>query len=300
MMTMTMYDDDDDDDDVHRYLNVTRRLVKKMQGFKVTDSKHPSLTESETSMAVKDLYVSDYVNPYKYPRVNRKFVDPINSSDPRFALFSFIKAPESEHDIYGVAKIRGVFYTQQEADDRAEEIVRNVDSCNSIFTCIVGVPFPLVCHGYSHSTSEIDLKEKVETTISENVRRKRNEEQKEITAINEREKRLVEDVHPEKVKNDEDAYIEQRVKLAHLKYAIDEHEKKMNECSALKSKVTKFLIDESIVHPDFEQTYLKKYMSARREANIPEDTDMSGFMRYMADPLVNRDDDADGSSVVVV
>ncbi len=156
---------------------------------------------------------------------------------------------------------------------------------------MVGVPFPLVCRGYADNVSEIDLKAKVEKTISDNVRRKRNEEQKEIKEINEREKRLVEDVHPETIKNDEDAYVEQRVKLAHLKYAVDEHAKKEKECEALKRKTMKFLVAESTAHPEYEQTYLDKYMRARREANIPQNTDMSGFMKYMADPLTPINDD---------
>ncbi len=260
-------------------LSVIVPLIK-MNTFTITDSHCPSLTADQLVPAMDDLYVKR-----TYPKVNRKFIDPVKQSEPRFALFTFITTDDTTTNIYGVAKIRGVFYTQEEADARAEELIRDVDSCNSIFTCIVGVPFPLVSNGCSESVAEIDMKAKVEDTISENVRKKRNADQKEMNEITDRQKRLMEDVHPEKIKNDEDSYVEQRVKLAHLKYSISEHSAKIVECENLKKKTETFLRDAVKTNPEFEDTYLQKYKDARRAANIPEDTDLVGFMKYMADSL---------------
>lgn len=130
----------------------------------------PSLS-NEAVQAAKDELVKDVS---EFPRVNRRFVDPPRAGEPKFALFSYIDHPDVDmikfldeikdslkpkykkqltelqarpQLVKGVGKIRGAYVTQQEAETRAEEIVRDIDSANSVFTCIVGVPFPLLLRG---------------------------------------------------------------------------------------------------------------------------------------------------------
>lgn len=255
--------------------------------FKPTDLKAKPLDdENDIATAVQQLVVHD--DRLTWPKVNRRFIDPIKSTMPKFALFSFIKAPGVEADesgFFGVAKIRGVYYNQDDADCAAEEIIRNVDSTNSIFTCILGHPFPLVCRGNANELTEVDVQKKVESAISTNVREKRNQEQKEMSDINERAENLHRDVDPAKDKNYEDEYIEQRVKLAHLRYTINEHAIKAAECKVSKEKTIKYLLDAVAKNPEYEDVYLERYRESRRKAHIPEDTDGTGFMKYMADPI---------------
>jgi hypothetical protein len=218
-----------------------------------------------------------------FPQVNRKFCDPDHQSEPRFALFSFIPAENvqpNQHGFYGVAKIRGAFFTSNEADERAEELIRNVDSTNSIFTCRIGAPIPLIARGKAENLSEIDLRQNTEKVISDNVRAKREQEKREIAEIEERSAALRKDV--ESVPDELDKYIEQRVKLAHLRYAIVEHTEKLEECKKLESKVRDIL---RVAAPQHENAYLEKYMKSRRDAHIPEDTDMKYFMKYICDPI---------------
>lgn len=255
-----------------------------MDSFSPNDIKAEPLNASETAAAVSDLF-----SPVKFRSVNRKLVDPAKPGEPRFALFSFAKSAGSTADkdgFFGVAKIRGVFYTEAEAANRAEEIIREVDSSNSIFTAICGQPFPIVDRGHSAELTEIDVSKKTEKIISDNVKAKRKAEEKEIREIEERRQELMNDDGTIKESdNPEDAYVQKRLKLAQLRYNIKEHRSKAEQCEEMEKETVKDLIDAQKDHPEYEENYIKRYQAARRKANIPEDTDFSGFMTYFCDPV---------------
>jgi hypothetical protein len=272
----------------------------------------PSLSNEEVRVA-KDKLVKS-VN--EFPRVNRRFVDPPKAGDPKFALFSYIDYPDVDMNkfldeiqdslnpkykkqladlkarrqlVKGVGKIRGAYVTQQEAETRAEEIVRDIDSTNSVFTCIVGVPFPLVTEGMSEEVSEIDLQQQTEHAIAQNVRKQRQKDQKEMEDIKRREEELMRNAEKDPNADDEDNYIAQRVKLAHLRYSIEQHVKKHAECVENEKKVVEWLVDMKSRNPEFEEKYMEKYMAGRKAAHIPDDHDPEGFMKYMNDPLIKLD-----------
>lgn len=285
-----------------------------METFSITSSDDKlnmdPLTIEETKIAAETLCKPVY--PFR--KINRRFIDPPRRGEPRIALFSYIHAASSkrggvddkatasaaEKGIFGVAKIRGVFFTQKEADQRAEEIVRDIDSTNSVYTCVVGVPFPLVCEGYAEEKNEVDLSKRVEDIISDNVLTKRKSDERVINEIKERKEGLMSDVHPEKIVDDFDSYVEQRVKLAHLRHNIHEHKTKITECDTLRRKVIDHLRQKNSEHADYESAYMDKYMDARREAHIPETTDMSGFMKFIALPLDADDVDTDVACTDVI
>lgn len=256
-----------------------------MTTFQPLNSDESSLSAAETKAAVSELYVS---KPFRV--VNRNLVDPVRPTDPRFFLFSFIPAsgatPDAESGIYGVAKVRAVGYTPEECDARAKDIIQNVDSTNSIFTGIVGMPFPLTTTGKSHETTEVDLSKQTEKIISDNVRAKRKAAEKELREMEERKAALVkedgtinDDISPQEL------YIQNRVKLAHLKYAKSEHETKHKECVLCIEKTRQTLIDMNKENPEYEKVFVEKYKEGRRKAHIPQDTDFTGFMKYFLDPV---------------
>jgi hypothetical protein len=219
-----------------------------------------------------------------FTQLNRRYVDP-PIANQQFALLSFIPTVDAKPDtdgFYGFVKIRGVFATIQEADAQAEDIIRNVDSCNSIFTCNVGRPVPLCVKGHAESLNEIDLQQKTEETIAKNVREKRMKEKQEIEDIKAREKALKQDV---KEPDPEDEYVTKRVKLATLKFTFEEHKKKAEECDNLRKKCEKDLISIRKEHPEYEERYMQRYLDGRKKANIPDDAEMPGFMKYMKDTL---------------
>jgi hypothetical protein len=261
-----------------------------MESFKPTDARAAPLSTDECMKAVDEL-----TGKLIYPKINRKFVDPARPGDHRFALFSFVKAKGATADndgFFGVAKIRGSFYTAEEAAIRAEELIRDVDSTNSIYTCLMGAPFPLVTKGNAKTLSEVNLRDKTEKAISDNVRMKRLEEQKEIDEIKERSNALMNN-DTDEVADEQPAekYIEQRVKLAHLRYAMHEHTTKLAECKELEIKVRDVLRQEAGKHPDYEEGFLARFNHGRRKAHIPEETDLTGFLKYFADPIDPVDDD---------
>ncbi len=273
----------------------------------------PSLGATQVA-AAKDALVK---RVDEFPIINRRFVDPPRAGEPKFALFSYIEYPDNDlvnflklikptlkpkfktqledlqarpQIVKGVGKIRGAYTTQQEAESRAEEIVRDVDSANSVFTCIVGVPFPLVTDGMAEEVSEVDLQQQTEHTIAQNVRKQRQKDQKEMDEIKRREEELMRNAEKDPNADDEDNYIAQRVKLAHLRYSITQHVQKHAECIENEKQCVKWLVDMKERHPEYEQKYLEKYMAGRKAAHIPDDKDPEGFMKYMNDPLVVLDD----------
>jgi len=277
------------------------------------DVNAPSLTEEQLVAAKAELF-----NMVTFPKVNRKFIDPSKNGEPRFALMSYIPKHDEELKTFldgikptlskknrltledlqnrksisqGVFKIRGAYHTLAEAEARSEEIIRDIDSTNSIFTCIVGVPYPLVSTGHSLNIEEVDVHKETEKTLVQNIREKRKKEQKEIEEMKQREEELMKDTNKEAHEREEDDYIEHRVKLAHLRYTISEHKKKREECIEKEKECVKWLLEMKAKHPEYEKRYFKKYLDARKKANIPDDQEgQGGFMKYMKDPLYNLDE----------
>jgi hypothetical protein len=272
----------------------------------------PFLSNEQVVLAKEEL-LKDTNN---FPRINRRFVDPPKAGEPKFALFSYIDHPDVDMDkfledikdslkfkhrkrldelqarssrVKGIAKIRGAYMSQQEADQRAEEIVREVDSTNSIFMCVIGMPFPLVSEGFAEEIREIDIRKETENAISQNVRKQRMKEKKEMEEIKMREEDLMRNAEKDPNVDDADNYTAQRVKLSHLRYSIEQHVKKHAECVDNEKRCVSWLLDMKTRHPEFEEMYMEKYMAGRKAAYIPDDHIPEGFMRYMNDPLVKLD-----------
>jgi hypothetical protein len=249
-----------------------------------------------------------------YPNIQSRYCDKIDYQQPRFSLFSFIPYPDKELQsllvtlkeqpdlpeetkatiekietrkppILGVGKIRGAFYTLDEANKKAENIIQDSDSTNSIFTCMIGVPFPLVAEGYSNDTHTVNIEKETEDAIAQNVREKRRKEQKEIEEIKRREEALKDDVKKDPTLSSEENYITHRLKLAHLRSNLAAHNIKIKECQDLKEKCISWLLEQQKDHPEYEDNYVDRYMKARKEANIPDDHAPEGFMKYLRDPI---------------
>lgn len=238
------------------------------------------LTPQETQTAMQDLVSKDVIRTY--PSSERTFADPTIAGQ-KLCLVSFVPSVDAVPDkdgVYGMIKVRGSYDTEEEADDRAELLIRTVDSYHKIFTAFVGKPFPATTSSkWSGDTNEIDIKKKVTEVISKDIKRQRMEEKKEIDDIKEREKRLMEDV--EKDFDPYERYIELRVKKAQLVWTYLETQKKMDEMkeSIIKTREEIGELDEE--NPSFLSTYREKYMGARREAGLKDDD--ASFLSYLGD-----------------
>lgn len=245
------------------------------------------LTDVQVSDAMKELNVSSYVE--RFPQVERRYADPPVELQ-KVGLISFVPAKgatPNEKGVYGFAKLRGNFASEQEANEQAERLIRNVDSYHQIYHTYVGRPFPLTQSSeYSKEVNQVDLQKEIASAMSDDIRKKREKEQKDIEEIKNREKELLEDVKKTE-ENRDDHYTTLRVKKAQLTWTYSETEKKMKQMAGVIAK-TRYEIEElDRTHPELKNVYFNKYMDARRQAGLSTDKIDAGnnFIKYMVEDL---------------
>jgi hypothetical protein len=245
----------------------------------------PSLSETEVSHALSELNVTSFVD--KFPRVDRTFADPaINLQN--YGLFSFIPAKgatPNEKGVFGFAKLRGNYASELEANQRAEFLIRNVDSYHKIFHCYVGRPFPLTeSSSFSADTQEIDIRKQTTEAISTSIRDKKAEEQNTIREIKDREQKLLEESKRTEADPYEE-YITLKVKKAQLSWTYLEHIKKMDEVKQIIIKTRAELDEMDKTYPEFHKTYYDKYMKAREEAGIKQNEEeaQDNFIKFLVE-----------------
>lgn len=254
---------------------------------KWTPSTEPSLTGNDMENAVKDLLVPPIAN---YPKLERMYADP-KQMGQMFSLVSFIpstKATPDKDGIYGMIKVRGSFSTEDEANARAEFLIKNVDSYHKIYTVFTGRPFPATeSSKFSHATTEIDIRNKIKNIVSEDVLKQKNQENKVIDEIKDRETKLLEE--SKRNKNNEsadplDEYTTQKVKFAQLVWTYQETQKKLDEYRKIITKTRDVIAESETKNPDFKDKFLEKYTKAREDAGLTKDTENS-FMKYLCEDI---------------
>jgi len=240
----------------------------------------PKLNDEQTQEAMNTLCDKRVVTTF--PMVDRVYCDPAVPMQ-NFAIFSFVPSKGATPDkdgFYGFAKIRGSFATTQETDERTEYLIRNVDSYHKYYTTYVGRPFPITLSSdYSSESIEIDVRKKTAETVSENIKKQKAEEQKQIKEIKDREKMLIDDTTNKKEDDPYEVYTTLRVKKAHLTYTYLEHSKKLQEVKDIIIKTRQQLKELDEESTDYSQKFYDKYMDARRESGLPA-TDES-FIKYL-------------------
>ena len=247
----------------------------------------PPLTNDETVEAMKVLNNTDFTD--KFPMVDKTYADPTLPMQI-FGLISFTPAKgatPNENGVYGFAKLRGNFASEIEASQRAEFLIRNIDSYHQIYHTYVGRPFPITNSSkYSAETDEIDIRKETAKSVSHNVKEKRSTDEQQIKEIKEREEKLLAESKREEIDTYED-YITQRVKKAQLTFTYLEHQKKMAEVKDILIKTRKIVEDLDEKFPDYKDSYYEKYMQARRDAGLKdskEDAD-SNFIKFLVEDV---------------
>lgn len=244
------------------------------------------LTTEELKVASKELNV----NITKYVATDRVYCDPsINMQN--IALISFVPSKGStpdKHGVYGFCKIRGVFNTDMEADERADFIIRNIDSYHPIFHAPVGRPIPMtVKNTFSGDHKEVDLQKQASESVSQSVKTERDKEKKDMMEIKDREKKLRQDVARTSV-DPLDHYIELKVKKAQLVWTFYNSQKKMDEIKTILRKTVTEITNMNVENPEHESMYYEKYKAARDEAGLdlgPESNTQDNFMKYLVDDI---------------
>lgn len=243
----------------------------------------PPLEGDQYKEAVKEL--NDISIMSKFSRVDRTYADPAVPLQV-ISLFSFMPAKgakPNDNGVYGFAKIRGTYGTELESVQRAEFIIKNVDSYNKIQHVYVGRPFPITLDSkYAAETDEIDIKKEMTKAVSQNIKDKKDDEYKTIQEIKQKEEALLEDSKKE-TEDPYEEYITQRVKLAQLSFTYLEHQKKMVEIRGIVVKTRERVGDMDKEFPTFKENYYNKYMDAREKAGIKESKDdtQTNFIKYL-------------------
>ena len=249
------------------------------------DQSIPPLTNEEATHALQELNKTAYIE--RFPKVDKTYQDPIIPMQ-NIGLVSFVPAKgatPNEKGIYGFAKLRGNFATEMESNQRAEYLIRNVDSYHQIYHAYVGRPFPITnSSDYSAVTEEIDIRKETATAMSNAVKDKKETEQQQIKEIKEREKHLIDESKREEA-DPYDEYITQRVKKSQLMFTYLEHQKKMVEIKEIIIKTRVVIAEMDEKYPEYQHSFYDKYMKAREEAGIKEDKAQAAdnFIKYLVE-----------------
>ena len=245
----------------------------------------PNLTENEVNNAMNELNNTSYV--LKFPRVDRTYADPPPPLQS-IGLISFTPAKgaqPNDNGVYGFAKLRGNYATVQEADQRAEFLIRNVDSYHQIYHTYVGRPFPITNNSkYVAETTEIDIRKEMTESISNDVKQKKMDEAKTVQEIKNREEALIADTKNEEV-DPQDEYITLRVKKAQISWTYLEHVKKIKEIRGIILKTRSEIEKMEASNPEYRNKYYEKYMNARKDSGF-KDTKAeieSNFLKFLVE-----------------
>jgi hypothetical protein len=256
------------------------------------DQASPALTLTEGNEAVKVLKNTDFTD--KFPKIDRTYADPAIQLQT-YGLISFVPAKgasPNKRGIYGFAKLRGNYGTLEECSQQSEYLIRYVDSYHHIFHAYVGRPFPLTeSSSFSAETEEVDIRKETTESISKSIKEKKQEDEREIRDIKNREKQLLED--SKKAINDElsddpyEVYITTRVKKAQLIWTYLQHKEKIEEIQSLIVKTKKELSDLDGEYPEFNDTYYERYMNARQESGLDTDKNETenSFIKYLVEDV---------------
>jgi hypothetical protein len=246
---------------------------------------HPQLSEEEVVNAMNELDNKDFVK--KFLKVERRYADPVDPMQ-RIGLISFVPAKgasPNEEGIYGFAKLRGNFATDNEASEKAEFLIRNVDSYHQIYHAYVGRPFPLTLSSkYSAETNEVDIRKSMTESVSASIKKKKQEEKKEMKEIEEREKLLREDVKKEHA-DPIDHYTTLRVKKAQIVWTYLETKKKLEEMKEIIIKTRSEIEELDKEDKSYSENYYKKYSEARSQSGLDNSNTDDNFMKFLVEDI---------------
>lgn len=229
------------------------------------------LTHEEFKLAKEELEQNSFIN--KFPRTFKYSSDPIYR-DQVYCLHAFVPSQGAQPDkdgVYGMIKFRGTFPTEHEMNEKAEDILRELDSYNTIFHGYCGKWFPVTKSSkYTREIHEVDIKKKIKEVVSTDIKEKRKDEKQQISEIKQREEELRKDV--KKSSEDKDPiekYIELKVKKAHCMHTLDRYKKDIEKLQKVldESSIQLNIMDEE--KSDYKEKYIDIYRKAREQVGLP-------------------------------
>lgn len=233
----------------------------------IKDSSYPPLQNQELTSAVNDLTSC-------YPKVLRSDDDP-KVTEQNYGLTScmFFDTPKTMKDgsvVYGFMKNRGNFATEESAKRTATDLVRNVDSVNTIKIGLVGRWLP-ICNGNADSAAVEEVYASSDPHLEhlEKQKTKKKEEAEIIKEIKQREEELKkEDIYD----NEWGApyYVMKRVTERKLCETIRDLTKKIDEYRKSVRDTREKLATIEHHFPNHKRVWLNIYNAELRKAGIPD------------------------------
>lgn len=244
----------------------------------------------------------------KWPSVERFVTDP-KFEQQKFCLHSFVPSAGAKPDsdgIYGFFKCRGTFPTIDTMNQRAETVIREIDSHHELYHGLVGAPLPFSLNpDYCEETEDIDIKNKAVETVSNSVADSREKDRRTIKELKQREQQLLEDTNmvfdsktksnrpmnekelaekekkmssEDRAEKELDDYIAARVKRATYLFTLVETKKKTDKIKKNFENVDAALKDIDAANPQLLEKYLDKYKKERERVGLE---DNNTFIEYL-------------------
>jgi hypothetical protein len=197
-----------------------------------------------------------------------------------FGLVSFAPArgaTPNQNGLYGVAKLRGNFGSEEAASQEAERIIREVDSANSVFVVRVGQTFPIAgeVHRFVGETVNVDLSETVSAEDAEREKKAQKKDAKDKKQLLDKEKQLLsrnKEIQAGTYEEDVlDVYTRAQIKRAQLQHTLAVTEEKVKEIHKVLDQAKEDVVTLDARHPELKAKYIEHYLEARREAGLSTD-----------------------------
>lgn len=241
---------------------------RRQRQRKVTE---PKLTDEQLDAAVDELVVD-------FPHVQRRTVDP-EIPGQTYAVMSYVLLDKpTDQGLYGFMKVRGSYATEEAANERAEKLLRSVDSAHKYQICLVGNWAPLaVSEKFMQDVNEIDL-DGVYDAAEKDAEKKRKQDIHQLKERAEKLQKEVNDPHSESNEGlDDPDNIKYFIKLMLKKRSqvtyINDCKKRIQDTNKILKRTLAEISEASERHPEFvdewENVYRKELLKIGTE-EIPE------------------------------
>ena len=222
----------------------------------------------------------------EYPRTTKFHTDP-SIPQQMFYLVSFIPSQGAKPDsdgFFGLLKVRGTFPTARDAEEYGDMLLRKYDSFSEIQIGYVGRNLPLVADmtQYTLETKEIDIRKKIEDTVKSEMRKRKEEESKQMEEVQSRQQKLLDKDHraeEDDSTNNLDFYLTLQNKKAQNLAWIDDLNEKITKAREVIENTREKIQAMDEANPEFKDQYIKQYEDALR--NIGVDAEKNPLIRYM-------------------
>ncbi len=223
----------------------------------------PPLTKEEEEAA--------YQGQIYYPRIVRKRIDPPISGQ-EYCNLSFVFLPEPKDGVWGFVKVRGVWPTKDVASDKAEDIIREVDSKFRIGIAKVGGWIPISDRDdYFEEQLDARCEEKEKLLNDKAVKEAEARHNKIRLEIKERQEQLLDPKQdPYADLNGLDYYTMTTVTKLHLEKYVREQKQKVKDFEAKLAGVVEKLDNLDEKHPKYVDQWVERYNEKRRESGLKD------------------------------